>query len=208
MERLTFNIGSSRGGPLVVAGAAEGRRAHARPADAVDRGASPRSASATTGTTCGCSRSRRCSSSGRRIRFPASELLHLSELTAIAGLAAMAVRRMSAGQTIAHANAEVVGVVVLGAIIVLTTAVLDLAGRLGERVQRHLRQDHPDLRADDEHDHLAAPGAADDLGHDHRLRLHRRARGLRLRPRRQPRRGRPRAAAPSAGCSRTRTTSR
>src|SRR5206468_3435505 len=48
------------------------------------------------------------------------EVLHLSELTAIAGLAAMAVRRMSAGQTIAHANTEVVGVVVLGAIIVLT----------------------------------------------------------------------------------------
>ncbi|MCU1385825.1 MAG: putative O-antigen polymerase, partial [Acidobacteria bacterium] len=48
------------------------------------------------------------------------EALHLSELTAIAGLGAMAVRRMSAGQTIAHTNAEVVGIVVLGGIIVLT----------------------------------------------------------------------------------------
>ena len=53
-------------------------------------------------------------------QIPGLELLHLSELTAIAGLAAMAVRRMSAGQTIAHVNAEVIAIVVLGAIIVLT----------------------------------------------------------------------------------------
>ena len=53
-------------------------------------------------------------------QIPGLEALHLSELTAIAGLAAMAARRMSAGQTIAHVNAEVIGVVALGAIIVLT----------------------------------------------------------------------------------------
>jgi len=53
-------------------------------------------------------------------QIPGLDLLHLSELTAIAGLAAMAVRRMSAGKSIAHVNAEVIGVVVLGGIIVLT----------------------------------------------------------------------------------------
>ena len=53
-------------------------------------------------------------------QIPGLEIFHLSELTAIAGLAAMAVRRMSAGLTIAHVNVEVVGIVVLGAIIVLT----------------------------------------------------------------------------------------
>ena len=136
MERLTFNIGPSRGRPT-------GRRPAAISAPARDErrpapvGSTRRrraSASATTGTTSGCSRSRRCCSSGRRIRFPASTSLHLAELTAIAGLAAMAVRRMSAGQTIAHVNAEVIGVVVLGAIIVLTRAVLDLAGRVAAHV--------------------------------------------------------------------------
>jgi len=50
----------------------------------------------------------------------ALEPLHLAELTAIAGLAAMAVRRLHAGQTIAKINPEVIGVIVLGAIIVGT----------------------------------------------------------------------------------------
>jgi O-antigen ligase len=47
-------------------------------------------------------------------------LLHMSELTAIAGLGAMAIRRMSAGQTIVKVTPEVIGVVALGGIIVLT----------------------------------------------------------------------------------------
>src|SRR5262249_37223100 len=46
--------------------------------------------------------------------------LHLAELTAIAGLAAMAARRLRSGMTIARVNAEVIAVVVLGGIIVLT----------------------------------------------------------------------------------------
>jgi len=46
--------------------------------------------------------------------------LHLAELTAIAGLAAMAARRMSSGQPIARINPEVVGVLALGAVIVAT----------------------------------------------------------------------------------------
>ena len=48
-------------------------------------------------------------------------------------------------------------------------AVFDLAGRVAARVQRHLRQDHPDLRADDQHDHLAEARAADDVDHDSRV---------------------------------------
>jgi hypothetical protein len=48
------------------------------------------------------------------------EALHLAELTAIAGLAAMAVRRLRSGQTIAKVNAEVIGVIMLGGVILLT----------------------------------------------------------------------------------------
>jgi putative inorganic carbon (HCO3(-)) transporter len=51
---------------------------------------------------------------------PALESLHLAEVTAILGLAAMAVRRLGAGQTIAKINPEVLGLVVLGAIVLLT----------------------------------------------------------------------------------------
>ena len=47
--------------------------------------------------------------------------LHLAELTAIAGLVAMAARRMASGQPIARINPEVVGVLALGAVILVTT---------------------------------------------------------------------------------------
>jgi len=50
-------------------------------------------------------------------QVPPLEVFHLAELTALAGLAAMAVRRLSAGQTIAKINTEVIGVIVLGGII-------------------------------------------------------------------------------------------
>jgi O-antigen ligase len=46
--------------------------------------------------------------------------LHLAELSAIAGLGAMAVRRLSSGQTIAKINAEVIGIIALGGVIVFT----------------------------------------------------------------------------------------
>ena len=52
--------------------------------------------------------------------IPGLAMLHLAELTAIAGLAAMAVRRLGAGLTIAKVNTEVIGVIALGAVIVLT----------------------------------------------------------------------------------------
>jgi O-antigen ligase len=51
---------------------------------------------------------------------PALQPLHLAELTAIAGLAAMAARRMTSGQTIVRVNAELIGVMALGAVIILT----------------------------------------------------------------------------------------
>src|SRR3954463_6191397 len=119
MERLTFNIGSSRGGPLVVAGRAQQQAFRRAPATRV-------------GKAVAAIRERYDWDYLWMLLFtallffrpqdqiPGLEVLHLSELTAIAGLAAMAMRRMSAGLTIAHVNVEVIAVVVLGAIIVLT----------------------------------------------------------------------------------------
>lgn len=118
MERLTFNIGSSRGGPLVVSG-------RATPA-------ARRAPIARVSTALAAIRERYDWDYLWMLAFTALlffrpqdqiaglDALHLSELTAIAGLAAMAVRRISAGQTIAHANVEVIGIVALGAILVLT----------------------------------------------------------------------------------------
>jgi O-antigen ligase len=52
--------------------------------------------------------------------IPPLAALHLAELTAVAGLAAMAVRRMAAGLPIAKINPEVIGVLALGGVIVFT----------------------------------------------------------------------------------------
>jgi O-antigen ligase len=52
--------------------------------------------------------------------IPALAALHLAELTAVAGLGAMAARRMASGQPLAHINPEVIGVLALGAVIVFT----------------------------------------------------------------------------------------
>src|ERR687898_831157 len=112
MERLTFNIRSSRGGPVIVAG---------RPADQ------------RTGPSAAAPAPSRIARAKRQIaavrerydwdylwmlaftallffrpqdHIPGLGALHLAELTAIGGLAAMAVRRLSSGQTITHVNAE------------------------------------------------------------------------------------------------------
>lgn len=53
-------------------------------------------------------------------QFPPLAALHLAELTAIAGLGAMAMRRMGSGQTIVKLTPEVIGVLALGGIILLT----------------------------------------------------------------------------------------
>jgi O-antigen ligase len=122
MERLTFNIGSSRGGPLVVAGRAGQAPMAARKASPIAR----------VKEQVAAVRERYSWDYVWMLAFtallffrpqdqiPGLEVLHLAELTAIAGLAAMAVRRLSAGQTITHVNAEVVGVLALGAVLVLT----------------------------------------------------------------------------------------
>jgi O-antigen ligase len=119
MERLTFNVGGARGGALVVAGR-----------DARAAAGTPRLAQVKA--TIAVVRERYDWDYLWMISFtallffrpqdqiPGLEALHLAELTAIAGLAAMAVRRLSAGQTITKVNAEVIGVIALGAIIVLT----------------------------------------------------------------------------------------
>src|SRR3954447_18276278 len=119
MERLTFNVGASRGGPLVVAG--RDARVRIKPTPLA------RAKAHVTAVRERYSWDYLWMLAFTAILFfrpqdqiPGLELLHLAELTAIAGLAAMAVRRMSAGQTIAHVNVEVVLVVVLGAVIVLT----------------------------------------------------------------------------------------
>src|SRR3954454_24112880 len=116
MERLTFNVGPSRSGPPVVAGRAQLK---------------PRSAPALARAVAAI-RERYDWDYVWMLAFtallffrpqdqiPGLEALHLSEVTAIGGLAAMAVRRMSLGQTVAHVNAEVIAIVALGGIIVLT----------------------------------------------------------------------------------------
>src|SRR5262249_45601436 len=53
-------------------------------------------------------------------QIPGLALLHLSEVTAIAGLAAMASRRLASGQTIVKITPELVGIVLLGAVILAT----------------------------------------------------------------------------------------
>jgi len=120
MERLTFNIGASRGGPLVVVG--RDARVRMKPTP-LER------AKAHVAVV----REKYDWDYLWMLAFTAIlffrpqdqiaglEMLHLAELAAIGGLAAMAVRRLSTGQTIAKVNGEVVGVIALGGVILLTT---------------------------------------------------------------------------------------
>lgn len=120
MERLTFNIGASRGGPLVVAGRDARVRmkptplARARAHVAVVREKYDWDYLWMLAFTA-------ILFFRPQDQIPGVQVLHLAELTAIAGLAAMAVRRLSSGQTIAKVNGEVVGVIALGGVILLTT---------------------------------------------------------------------------------------
>jgi O-antigen ligase len=122
MERLTFNVGTRRGGPVVVTG----RTTRERPrslAKATAARAKARFAAV---------RERYDADYLWMIAFtalvffrpqeqlPALGVLHLAELTAIGALAAMAARRLSAGQTITHVNPELIGVVALGGVILMT----------------------------------------------------------------------------------------
>ena len=124
MERLTFNVSSGRGQRRLTVGSRAGA---ADPAPRVSRYATARTRMAAV------IRERYDWDYLWMIAFTAVLFfrpqdhiaalapLHLAELTAIAGLAAMAARRMAAGQPIARINPEVVGVLALGAVIVLTT---------------------------------------------------------------------------------------
>src|SRR5258705_2204059 len=124
MERLTFNIGSSRSGPPVVAGRDAGSDTTSRtPAPASFVRAS-RAAAAVHDRYDWDSLWMLAFTTLLFFRpqdiIPGLGALHLAELTAIGGLAAMAVRRMGAGQTITHVNPELVGVLTLGGILLLT----------------------------------------------------------------------------------------
>src|SRR5436190_8354249 len=123
MERLTFNVGGARGGArggaLVVAGR------DARAAARAPRLAQVKAKIAVVRERYDWDYLWMISFTALLFfrpqdQIPGLESLHLAELTAIAGLAAMAVRRLRAGQTIAKVNAEVIGVIMLGAVIVLT----------------------------------------------------------------------------------------
>jgi len=121
MERLTFNTASTRrGGGPVVAG--RGSRARQTPMPAAPAAKARKSTARepydwdylwmVAFTALLFFRP--------QDQVPPLEVLHLAELTAIAGLAAMAVRRLRLGQTIAKVNSEVVGVIALGGVILIT----------------------------------------------------------------------------------------
>src|SRR3954465_15355386 len=135
MERLTFNVGRSRpGAPSIILR----RDAAERGRHGTERFPAPPRADPAGGRFMGLKKR----AAVMRERFDADYLwmvaftallffrpqdqlrplamLHMSALTAIAGLGAMAVRRMSTGQTIVKITPEVIGVVALGGIIVLT----------------------------------------------------------------------------------------
>jgi O-antigen ligase len=61
-------------------------------------------------------------------QIPGLAVLHMSELTAIAGLGAMAARRLGAGQTLTKITPEVVGVTALGGVILATIPVSSWPG--------------------------------------------------------------------------------
>jgi putative inorganic carbon (hco3(-)) transporter len=122
MERLTFNTGSARGGGS--ASVVESRFARRRRRAA--------SAPASAAATAHAPRERYDWDYLWMVLFtvllffrpqdqiPGLAVLHLAELTAIAGLAAMAVRRLRLGLPIAKVNAEVVAVLVMGGVILAT----------------------------------------------------------------------------------------
>jgi O-antigen ligase len=116
MERLTFNVGSSR--HAVVAGRAD--RVAGRPANVASLAAAPTTRERYDWDYLWMLAFTALLFFRPQDQIPGLEALHLAELTAIAGLAAMAVRRLGAGLAIVKVNAEMAAVVALGAIIVLT----------------------------------------------------------------------------------------
>jgi O-antigen ligase len=121
VERLTFNLSRSRTAPL-VSGGGRRQRAHGLRRSVRERAKS----------TVAAARERYDAAYLWMVAFtlllffrpqdqiPGLAVLHLSELTAIAGLVAMASRRLGNGQTITRMTPEVVGVTALGGIILAT----------------------------------------------------------------------------------------
>lgn len=120
MERLTFNVGRSRTEPLVVSGRSTERKKPKRAEPTGRRPPRPAARARYDADYLWMIAFTAILFYRPQDHFPALQVLHLAELTAIGGLAAMAGRRLSLGQTITKVNAEVVGVFALGAIIVLT----------------------------------------------------------------------------------------
>ncbi len=116
MERLTFNVGRTRGGPLVVAG----RRASRARVVAPVRKAVTAIRDRYTSDYLWMIAFTAILFFRPQDHFPPLAVLHLAEVTALGGLAAMAARRLSSGQTITKINPEVIGVVAIGAWIVVT----------------------------------------------------------------------------------------
>jgi putative inorganic carbon (hco3(-)) transporter len=124
MERLTFNVARGRGPSRLVIGR--------RPSPDKATTARPSRAAAVKARVAALVRERYDWDYIWMVAFTALLFfrpqdhvraltpLHLAELTALAGLAAMAARRMASGQSIAHVNAEVAGVVALGLVIIVT----------------------------------------------------------------------------------------
>lgn len=116
MERLTFNVSGSRGTPVVVS----------------SRRSRPARLAAPVRTAIAAVRDRYDADYLWMIaftailffrpqdHFPPLSVLHLAEMTALGGLAAMAARRLANGQTVTKINAELVAVVAIGALILVT----------------------------------------------------------------------------------------
>src|SRR5689334_16929218 len=129
MERLTFNVGRGGHRTLVVAGQDGGR-----PERGLRHAAIAQAKTSTTRAVRAARAARERYDAGYlwmiaftallffrpQDQIPGVGLLHLSELTAIAGLLAMASRRLSSGQTVAKINAEVIAIVALGGVILVT----------------------------------------------------------------------------------------
>src|SRR5437763_9012814 len=119
MERLTFNPGSVRQqGPLVVAGRSS--QAQRSIGTSAPKGAGAKAREHYDWDYVWMISFTALLFFRPQDQIPPLEPFHLAELTAIAGLAAMAVRRLRAGLTVAKINTEVIGVMALGAVIVFT----------------------------------------------------------------------------------------
>lgn len=129
MEHLTFNVGRSRARDWVAGGDRKHGRSAERPTSPAAR---PTDRLRVVKRGVAAARERYDADYLWMLAFtalvffrpqdlvPPLQLLHLAELTAIGGLAAMATRRLKAGLPVVKINPEVIGVMALGGVIVAT----------------------------------------------------------------------------------------